>query len=120
MREALRWPQRPTGDLKQVFEKSTYIRIAYHRDNIAGFGRTVDDGKYYGMIVDLVVDPDYQGRGIGSTILRQLREEMMGFYNISLTAAQGKQDFYLKRGWKKSSSAFHWPHSARQENDDPN
>jgi GNAT superfamily N-acetyltransferase len=101
--------EKPSGDLRQAFEKSTYVRIAYDQDKIVGAGRTVDDGKYYGMIVDLVVDPDYQGQGIGSTILHQLREEMAGFRVIGLRAASGKRDFYLKHGWKKSESAFHWP-----------
>ncbi len=29
--EAVGWPQRPHEDLKQAFEKSTFIRIAYDR-----------------------------------------------------------------------------------------
>ena len=107
--EAVGWDKSPPENLKQAFEKSTYVRIAYHQDKIVGVGRTVDDGKYYGMIVDLVVEPDYQERGIGSTILEQLRDEMAGFRIISLRAAKGKHGFYLKRGWKKSNSAFHWP-----------
>ena len=71
------------------------------------------------MIVDLGVGPVYQGKGIGSTILQQLREEMMDFYIICLTAAPGKPNFYQKRGWKKSGSAFHWSNSARKEKDNP-
>ena len=118
--EAVGWPHRPPRDLKQAFEKSTYVRVAYHQDQIVGFGRTADDGKYYGMVVDLVVSPDFQGRGIGSTILRQLREEMAGFSIVSLVAAPGKKDFYLKRGWKQSTSAFHWPRRPRQGTDGAN
>ncbi|MDP6776513.1 MAG: GNAT family N-acetyltransferase [Candidatus Latescibacteria bacterium] len=107
--EAVGWEKSHPEDLEQAFRKSTYVRVAYHQDKIVGVGRTVDDGKYYGMIVDLVVDPAYQGRGIDSTILQQLREEMAGFRIVSLRAARGKHDFYLKHGWKKSESAFHWP-----------
>ena len=77
--EAVGWDQRQPEELRLAFKKSTYLRIAYDRDRIVGFGRTVDDGKYYGMIVDLVVDPDFQGRGIGSKILRELQEEMQGY-----------------------------------------
>ena len=106
--EAVGWDQRNPEELRLAFEKSTYIRIAYDGNRIVGFGRTVDDGKFYGMIVDLVVDPSFQGRGIGSTILRELREEMRGYKIISLRAAPGKQGFYLKQGWKKSNSAFSW------------
>jgi len=109
------WPNRTPAELKQAFEKSSYVRIAYHKAKIVGFGRTADDGKYYGMIVDLVVDPAFQGNGIGSTILRELKDEMKGYYIICLTAAPGKMDFYLKYGWKKSDSAFHWPGKKQME-----
>jgi aralkylamine N-acetyltransferase len=105
--EAVGWDQRCPEELRQAFGKSTYVRIAYDGNKIIGFGRTVDDGRYYGMIVDLVVDPEFQGRGIGSKILRELQEEMTGYKIISLRAAPGMQDFYLKQGWKKSKSAFH-------------
>ena len=112
MFEIVGWGKRPAEDLKRAFEKSTHVRIAYHQEMIVGVGRTVDDGKYYGMVVDLAVDPDYQRKRIGSAILEQLREEMVGFWIISLRAAEGKHDFYLKRGWKRSKSAFHWSHKA--------
>ena len=118
--EAVGWPYRPPGDLQQAFGKSTYVRIAYHQDQIVGFGRTADDGKYYGMIVDLVVAPDFRGRGIGSTILRRLREEMRGFCIISVVAAPGKGDFYLRQGWKQSTSAFHWSRRRRHDSDGSN
>jgi len=32
--EGVGWPQRPPEDLKQAFEKSTFIRIAYHHTHI--------------------------------------------------------------------------------------
>lgn len=115
--KAVGWPQRSPEDLKNAFEKSTYIRIAYNQDTIVGFGRTVDDDKYYGMIVDLVVAPDFQGKGIGSIILQELKDEMKGFYIIGLMAAPGKHDFYHKQGWKKSNSAFHWSHNSKKEKD---
>ena len=110
--EKVGWDLRRPEELRLAFKKSTYLRIAFAGDRIVGFGRTIDDGKFYGMIVDLVVDPDFQGRGIGSRILRELREEMKGFKIISLRAASGKHDFYLKRGWKKSNSAFSWKSGA--------
>ena len=108
--EAVGWPPRSAHALREASARGTYVRIAYHRDKIVGFGRSVDDGKYYGMVVDLVVDPEYQRRGIGAEILRQLREEMAkeGFCIISLVAIRGKEEFYLKQGWKRSETAFHW------------
>ena len=108
--EAVGWPRRPAKALRKAFSNSSCVRLAYHQDKIIGFGRTADDGMYYGMVVDLVVDPEYQRRGIGSEILRQLREEMdnQGFYIMTLVAAPGKEEFYLKQGWIHSKTSFHW------------
>ncbi len=108
--QAVGWPSRPADALREAFGRSSYVRIAYHQDRIVGFGRSVDDGMYYGMVVDLVVDPEYQRKGIGSELLRQLREEMekKGFYIINLVAARGREEFYLKQGWKRSETAFRW------------
>ena len=118
--DAVGWGQHGPEDIQQAFSKSSFVRMAYDQDQIVGFGRTVDDGKYYGMIVDLVVDPAYQGKGIGSTILRQLREEMEGFRIIALTAASGKEAFYLKQGWKRQKRSFYWSRSAQPDHESSN
>jgi GNAT superfamily N-acetyltransferase len=112
--EAVGWERRIPKEIQQAFEKSSFLRIAYHEKMMVGFGRTVDDGKYYGLIVDLIVHPDYQGKGIGKRMLRELRDEMSGFLFKTLTAAYGKHGFYLKQGWKRQTSAFIWPIDEKQ------
>ena len=67
-------------ELRHAFQTSTYVRIAYDNEKIVGFGRTVDDGQYYALIVDLLVDPEYQRKGIGSTILKELGKDLDGFF----------------------------------------
>ncbi len=97
--------------------ESSHVRIVRDGSNIVAFGRTVDDGKYYALIVDLVVDPVYQGRGIGKKILAELCDELKDFYFTTLTAVPGKDNFYLKQGWKRQTSAFLWSRSSKQENE---
>ena len=97
--------------------ESSYVRIAIDGSNIIGFGRTVDDGKYYAIIADLVVDPMYQNKKIGKKILDELCEDLRNYKFTTLTAAVGKDKFYLKQGWKRQKSAFLWPRSPKQENE---
>jgi len=111
---AVGWGKRDPAELRQAFERSSFVRFAYDGDKIVGFGRTMDDGRFYGLIVDLVVDPVYQGKGIGSRILRELREAMSGYIFVTLTAAPGKHQFYVKQGWKRQTSAFIWPRNEKQ------
>lgn len=85
-----------------------------HNGILVGFGRTVDDGMYYALIVDLVVSPDFQNLGVGSTILAELRDRLENYSFTTLTAAEGKESFYVKQGWQKQKTAFIWPRSDKQ------
>ena len=113
--EAVGWGRRNPKELKQSFEKSSYVRIAYDKEKIVGFGRTVDDGQYYALIVDVLIDPEYQRKGVGATILKELKNDLEQYLFTTLTAATGKDLFYEKQGWKKQNSAYLWPRSKKQE-----
>lgn len=71
-----------------------------------GMARLVTDGGYAGLLMDVVVKPEYQGNGYGKILIENLLsyikeqlldgEEMM----IQLLSAPGKQNFYSKFGFK--------------------
>ena len=68
-------------------------------------GRLIGDGIYY-LIVDVVVQPEYQGQGIGSTIIDILLKYVEnhtpndGRASVQLIAEKGKEEFYINRGFK--------------------
>lgn len=109
------WGQRPPEDIEAAFRKSSFVRFAYSDGVLVGFGRTVDDGKYYASIVDLIVHPEFQGKGIGSSILAYLKDALEGYLFTTLTTAVGKGSFYEQQGWKKQTTGYIWPRSAQQE-----
>lgn len=112
--QAVGWGQRDPKEIKLAFEQSSCVRFAYIAEKLVGFGRTVDDGIYYAMIADLVIDPNFQNRGIGSAILEDIQKSMQGYQFLTLTAAVGQEQFYIKQNWHKQSSAFIWPVSDKQ------
>ena len=114
---AVEWGERDPDELKEAFGMSSHVRFAFDGEEIVGFGRTVDDGKYYALIVDLVVSPDFQGKGIGSKLLSELKDELEDYYFTTLTSAVGKEAFYYKQGWKKQKTSFIWPRSEKQQNE---
>lgn len=111
---AVEWGKRESAELEAAFTASSHVRFAFKEDELVGFGRTVDDGKYYALIVDLVVSPEYQGMGVGSKILSDLKNSLAGYCFTTLTSAVGKESFYLKQGWAKQTTAFIWPRSNNQ------
>lgn len=115
--ETVNWGLRPAEEIKQSFETSSFTYFALDKGKIIGFGRTVDDGKYYALIVDVVIDPDYQGKGIGKQIVTELKDQLKGYKFITLTAAPNKEGFYQRIGWKKQKSAYIFPKDEKQFNE---
>lgn len=88
-------------ELLQALRSSWYLLGAYDGEQLVGFGRLVSDGVVHAMIYELIVLPEYQGRGIGGKILERLIEKCRetGVRDIQLFCAKGKRSFYEKRGF---------------------
>lgn len=112
---AVGWGNRLAAEVAAAFAKSSSVAFVFDEQVLAGFGRTVDDGRYYAMIVDVVVDPDYQRHGVGALIMASLTESLRGYLQVSLTAAPDVQPFYQRLGWKKLKTAMLLPRSPQQE-----
>ena len=108
------WQDRPPEDIRAAFGRSTHQLFIFDDRQLVACGRTVDDGRYYALICDLVVAPRYQGQGIGSRILSELLARCSGFEFVTLTAAEGKDGFYLNQGWRRQTSSFIWPRDEQQ------
>ncbi len=108
------WDKRTSQEVKDSFLTSSHLVVAYASDKIIGFGRTVDDGQFYALIVDVVVAPSYQEKGVGKTIIELLKKKLVGYNFVTLTSAPGKDGFYKKIGWKKQKSAYLWPKDNQQ------
>jgi len=89
----------------KAIENGLYNVIAKDGDKVVGMGRLVGDGYVYWYVQDVIIDPEYQGKGIGKEIMRYLTEyiENNSIPNtevtIALMAAKGKEDFYAKLGY---------------------
>ena len=93
--------QRTAAELAQALRASWYVLTAFDDDRLVGVGRLVSDGVQYAVVFDMIVDPAYQRRGIGSALLQRLvqRCEAAGIRDIGLFAATGTQGFYSRHGF---------------------
>ena len=109
------WRKRTEIEISKAFKQSSWTIFVYEGDLLIAFGRTVDDGRYYAMLADVVVDPDYQGNGLGRYLVNTLKEKLGENYHfVNLTAAPGKGEFYKALGWKKQSTSYIWPQGPKQ------
>lgn len=99
------WKRASDRLLKISLQNSMTVKYVLN-DTTVGMARLVTDWGYAGLIMDVVVIPEYQGRGIGTKMINRLLqrvndrlepgEEVM----LQLLAAPGKVDFYKKFGFK--------------------
>jgi GNAT superfamily N-acetyltransferase len=108
------WGIRLPKAIESAFKKSSITCFVKEEDTIVGFGRTVDDGKYYALLVDVVVHPEHQSKGIGTQIVNEIKSRLIGYNFITLTAAPNKEGFYQKIGWEKQKSAYIFPKDDKQ------
>jgi GNAT superfamily N-acetyltransferase len=86
-----------------IIEQSWYYVSAYDDDRLIGFGRIVSDSLLHAVIFDAIVEPTYQGQGIGRRIMADLvskcREAKIR--DVQLFCAPGKVGFYEKCGFAR-------------------
>jgi GNAT superfamily N-acetyltransferase len=112
--QKINWKHRLAQEIESAFKKSSFTIFVYHSGLIIAFGRVVGDGRYYAMLADIVVDPDYQGRGLGKYLVSTLNDQLVDYHFVNLSAAPGVDRFYKSLGWKKQKTAFIWPQGPKQ------
>jgi GNAT superfamily N-acetyltransferase len=90
-------------ELFEALQNSWYLISAYDGDRLLGFGRMICDGVVHALILDLIVHPDYQNKGLGKTLLNKLVEKCRQhkIRDIQLFSVKGKAGFYNKCGFKE-------------------
>lgn len=101
--------ERPLDVVEKALKNGLYNVVAKHNGEVIGMGRLVGDGVMYWYLQEIVVLPDYQGQGIGKSIVKNLLDYITkhtdpgNFTSVGLTAAPGKEPFYEKLGFEASS-----------------
>lgn len=96
---------------KKALENTLYSVSKYDGNKIIGFGRIVGDGICFLYIQDVMVLPSYQGKKIGSQIMKELLEyvEKIRKENLDvrvyLGASKGVEGFYKKFGFVTRAEA---------------
>jgi ribosomal protein S18 acetylase RimI-like enzyme len=90
---------------KIAFEASHTTVFVYYADQLIGFGRAISDGAYQAAIYDCAVLPEFQGKGIGTLIMKNILSRV-SHCNVILYASPGKEGFYQKHGFRKMKTGM--------------
>jgi citrate lyase synthetase len=63
---------RKLNELKKCLSNSDVIISIWVGSQIVGFGRALSDGIYRGVLWDIVIDKNHQGKGYGKLIVKTL------------------------------------------------
>tara|TARA_B100000886_G_scaffold313580_1_gene250305 strand:- start:97 stop:552 length:456 start_codon:yes stop_codon:yes gene_type:complete len=63
---------RTINDLKKCLANSDVVISVWVGNEIVGFGRALTDGIYRGVLWDIVIDQNHQGKGFGTLIMTNL------------------------------------------------
>lgn len=93
-------------DLATVFSNSRFKCFVYAKDELIGVGRALADGLDCSYIADVAVHPEFQGKGLGKTIIEKLVELSKGHKKIILYANPGTEGFYRAIGFNRMNTAM--------------
>ncbi len=87
--------------IRLAVEETDWFVHAWDGDRLVATARVITDGAFYATLWDVIVDPEYQGQGIGKLVMQRAVEPFLdrNFSFIALYAAEGKEGFYTKLGF---------------------
>ena len=96
---------RTINDLKKCLSNSDVIISLWVGNEIVGFGRALTDGIYRGVLWDIVIDQNHQGKGFGTLIVQNLlsSKEIKNTQKIYLMTTN-KKLFYSQFNFKEVTS----------------
>lgn len=105
LRHSVGWNNVAEDQVSKSIDNSIYDIVVEDNGQTIAMGRLIGDGIYY-LIADVVVRPEFQGKGIGSRIVDMLltyvdaNTPIGGRSSVQLIAERGMEGFYIKKGFK--------------------
>ena len=106
LRESIGWKTKDKDLVENAIKNSTIVKKAKIKNKVVGMARVIGDGIYY-LVVDVLVDESYQGKGVGKKLITEIIEEIKSITKegqtcfINLISMEGKEEFYEKCGFIK-------------------
>ena len=82
-----------------AMKNSSSVFTAWNNEKLIGLINTLDDGIMTAYVHYLLINPDYQGQGIGKELVRLVSEKYKDYLRIVLIAYDKEVDFYKQCGF---------------------
>lgn len=78
---------------------------AYDGDKLVGMACAMDDGVMNAYLHYLLVDPAYQGQGVGRRLVEMIKQKYKDYLRIAVIGYDAELSFYENCGFVKSKDA---------------
>jgi N-acetylglutamate synthase-like GNAT family acetyltransferase len=98
------WAQHRTlSDLETAIQHSEPVVTAWDGERLIGFARATSDRVYRAVLWDVVIHPEYRGRGLGRTLVKTLlaHPSVQGVERVYLMTSS-QQGFYERLGFTEN------------------
>lgn len=97
--------ERSQEDLAVAIAHSDPVVTVWDRERLIGFARALSDGIYRATLWDVVIHPDYQGRGLGSKLVETIlsHPKLSRVERVYLMTTH-QQQFYEKIGFQPNAT----------------
>lgn len=105
LRKQVGWEPKNPIIVDKAIKSSTIVKTAIYNNCAVGMARAIGDGMSY-LLVDVVVDLQYQKKGIGKKLVTSIMDEIKentvtGEYStINLISIKGMEKFYESCGFE--------------------
>lgn len=106
IRRDLKWNDIPETLVEKAINGSMINISVYDNEECVGVGRIVGDGALKGMLTDIMVLNEFQGKGVGKLIVTSLIKELENMVNdgccfqLEASPTANNREFYIKCGLK--------------------
>ena len=107
LRKTAGWMEFPLDEAAACVNNAYLMFCVRDEDKVIAAARLLWDGGYVAFLSDLVVDPAYQGQGIGrklmENVIQRIKADMKPGYKVKLTlnSSKDKEAFYEKFGFRE-------------------
>jgi N-acetylglutamate synthase-like GNAT family acetyltransferase len=95
---------RSLGQLTKAINNSRLLITAWEKNRLIACTRVLTDYVYRAIVFDVIVHPDYQGKGLGRQLMeRVIRHPSLREVEYFFLYTANKEGFYRRIGWEEYS-----------------
>lgn len=92
--------------MEKVLENSSLLLCCYDNKKLVGILRGITDTYWIAHISHLAVHPDYQGQGIGKSLILKTKDELGKGVTLMVHAGPGVDGYYKSIGFEVYDNVY--------------